>query len=352
MTRPPERVLLVLVAGIGDFVLAIPALRAIRRGFPAARITLLTTPQAAALARPCPHLDEVVTFDLRAYRPGERGAGWSGWRRLLWLMRDLRARRFDLAANLYRVASLGGALRMLLLVAGAGPGRTAGRWSGGLGAFFGIRAPDRPHAMDAMLALAAALGCPPEDARSELWIPDAARRTAGIRLREAGVASGEPFAVLNANSNRPEACLPVEKAVETGRAIQRRAALRVLLTGDAAEAPRLQAICGGIGGAARSLAGRTDLLELAAILERTAVAVSTDSGPMHLAAAAGTPLVALFGPADVARFGPRGRPGQVVVLQGRARPRHPARWHEDLAADEAAEAAARLLSARRAATAP
>ncbi len=342
---PEERVLLVLAAGIGDFVMATPALRAIRRGFPKAHLALLTTPQVEGLARPCPHLDELFTFDLRAYRPGERGPGWQGWQPFWDLTADLRARRFDLAVNLFRVATLGGALRMGLLVSRIAAARTAGRWSGGLGAFFGIRSPDRRHGVDAMLALASALGCPTADDVPEIWIPETARRSAAARLREGGLDPHEPFAVLHAGSNKREARLPAAKASEIGRGIQREAGVRVLLTGDADEAPLADAVCTGIGGGARSLAGRTHLLELAAILGGAKVVVTTDSGPMHMAAAAGAPLVALFGPGDPVRFGPRGRPGQVMILQGRARPHDPVAWHADLTAGEAVEAALRLMQA-------
>jgi ADP-heptose:LPS heptosyltransferase len=345
VTPLPERILLVLAAGIGDFAMATPAIRALRRGFPAARLALLTTPQAEGLARPCPHLDEVFTFDLRAYRPAGRGPGWRGWRPFWDLTADLRARRFDLAVNLFQVATLGGALRMGLLVVRLRAARTAGRWSGGLGAFFGIRGPDRRHGVDAMLALASALGCPADSGVPQLWVPEASRRSAAVRLRDGGLGPGEPFAVLHPGSNKPEACLPLPKAVEIGQGIRRGGRLRVLLTGDTHEVPLAQAVCDGIGAGALCLAGRTDLLELAAILEAAQVAVTTDSGPMHMAAALGAPLVALFGPGDPARFAPRGRQGQVVILQGRARPRDPLAWHADLASREAVDAALRLLAA-------
>jgi hypothetical protein len=98
------RILVVLVAGIGDFVLATPAIRAIALGFPGAEITLLTTPQAEDLARPCPYLREVVTFDLRAYRPGERGTGWGSWHRFREVTRALQSRRFSLRYGVLRPA--------------------------------------------------------------------------------------------------------------------------------------------------------------------------------------------------------------------------------------------------------
>lgn len=345
MSTRAEHILLVLVAGIGDFVMATPAIRAIHRGSPKARIAFLTTPQAAGLARPCPFFEKLFTFDLRAFRPEERGTGLRGGRRLWELARELRSQRFDLAINLYQVASLGGAIRMSLFFAAIGAGRTAGRWSGRLGASFGIRSPDHPHQLDAMLRLAASLGCPVEDNLPELWIPQTSQRSATQRLQEIGLGGEDPFAVLNFSSNRPEARLPQSKAVEIGRRIHQATGLPVLLSGDESEARLAQALCAAIGPAGRTLAGRIDLLELAAILSRAKVVVSTDSGPMHIAAAVGAPLVALFGPADPAHTSPRGQTGTVAILQGKARPRAPKKWHFDLAVDEVIETALQHLAA-------
>jgi len=333
-----QRILVVLVAGIGDFVLATPAIRAIAGGFPDAEVTFLTTPQAADLARPCPCFREVVTFDLRAYRPGERGAGWAGWRRFRELTADLRSRRFALAVNLYRVATWTGAARMALLLSRVGAARTAGRWSRGRGVIFDVRSADRVHETEAMLALADALGCPPQDPAPELWIPDASHRAAAGCLAAAGIDGSAPYVVLHAGSNKPEARLPDETAAGIIRGIRRATHAPVLVTGAPSEAAATERLCARIGSGARSLAGRTDLLELAAILEGARAAVTVDSGPMHLAAAVGTPLVVLFGPGDPRRFGPRGRAGQVTVLQGRRHPHDPARWHTDIPVHEVVEA--------------
>lgn len=340
----PKRVLLLLVAGIGDFVMATPAIRAIAQGFPTARRVFLTTPQNADLARNCPHLHQVLTFDLRAYRPGERGTGWRGWQRFWTLSRDLRLQQFDLVVNLYQVATWGGALRMGLLLARIGALHTAGRWSGGRGVMFDLRSTDHRHEVDAMLGLAGVLGCPLDDVSPRLWIPEAARIDAACRLREAGLLASTPYAVLNVGSNRPEARLPAEKATEIGRLVGAMTKGNLFVSGDRNEAPLADTVVRQIGGNARSLAGRTSLLELAAILERASLMITTDSGPMHIAAALGTPLVVLFGPADPGATGPRGQPGRTVILQGHLHPRDPGRWHADITPAEVADAAQQVLN--------
>lgn len=340
------RILLILVAGIGDFVMASPTLRAIRTGFPEAHLTLLTTPQVAELASACPLLDEVLTFDLRAFRPLGTGMGWVGWRELWDVLRTLRSHKFHYAVNLYHIASLGGALRMAALVHGVRAGCTVGRWSGGLGAFYRIRTPDHPHQVDAMLSVAEALGCPTCDRRPELWIPNGPRLAACQRLQEVNLSPESPYITMNISSARPEACLPVDLTVRIAREIHHATDWPILFTGDASTIPAVTAVSSEIGHAVRNLAGRTSLLELAAVLCTTRLVLTTDSGPMHVAAAVGTPLVALFGPADPASFGPRGVSDRIAIIQGRSKPRDPQRWAHDLSVAEIVQAVLRLLAAR------
>jgi ADP-heptose:LPS heptosyltransferase len=240
--------------------------------------------------------------------------------------------------NLYQVATWAGAVRMALFLSRIGAKPTAGRWSRGRGVIFDVRSPDRPHEMDAMLALAAALECEPDDAGPTLWVPTSSRQTAHRHLEASGIPRESPYLVLHVGSNKPEARLPEDKAASIGNAIGRATNLPVLLTGDVGEAAMAERLSTRIGAGARSLAGRTDLLELAAIFEGARAAVTTDSGPMHMAAAVGTPLVALFGPGDPRRFGPRGRTGQIAVLQGRSEPHDPKRWHSDIHAADVVDA--------------
>jgi ADP-heptose:LPS heptosyltransferase len=219
-----------------------------------------------------------------------------------------------------------------------GAERTAGRWSRGRGVIFDVRSPDRPHEMEAMLSLADTLGCPSDDSTPMLWIPESSHQKAARCLETAGIDDSSPYVVLHVGSNKPEARLPEDMVVDIGRQIKRATNSPVLLTGDPSEASLTERLCTRIGSGARNLAGQTDLLELAAILQGARAAVTTDSGPMHLAAAVGTPLVVLFGPGDPRRFGPRGRRGQVAILQGRRHPHDPARWHTDIQINDVVDA--------------
>jgi ADP-heptose:LPS heptosyltransferase len=251
---------------------------------------------------------------------------------------ELGARRFSLVVNLYQVATWAGAARLAFLLSRIAGRTTAGRWSRGRGIIFNIRSADTLHEMDAMLALTAHLGCQPDGAGPRVWIPDASRE-AGVRcLQAAGITPSSPYVVLHVGSNKPEARLPEERAADIGTAVGRALNAPVLVVGDVSEVASAETVAARIGGGSRSVAGKTGLLELAAILEGARAAVVTDSGPMHLAAAVGTPLVALFGSGDPRRYGPRGRVERIAVVQGRQYPHDPARWHTDIRTDDVLDA--------------
>jgi heptosyltransferase-1/heptosyltransferase-2 len=299
----------------------------------------LTSPHVEALARSCADIDEVLTFDM--------GAARKGWPRAWRLGREtaaaLRARGFDTAINLYGVRTLAGALRMWLLLRSVAAHRTVGRWSGGRGWFFDVCVPDRDHEVEAQLAVAAAVGAGAVGDRPQLAIGDVARTAAAAALRDAGLAPDVPYIVLNVGSRRPEARLPVARAVELLHALRRVCDVPVVLPGARDEGELIAAICAAAPGRVLDLAGKIDVLGLTALLHGARAVVTTDSGPMHMAAAVGAPVIALFGPARPVETGPRGGPGQTLVLQGRTHPYSRTRWHEDLPITEAVNAVLRRV---------
>jgi ADP-heptose:LPS heptosyltransferase len=195
-----------------------------------------------------------------------------------------------------------------------------------------------------MLALASLLGSQTDHVAPTLWIPETTRATLALRLGALGIPPGTSYCVLAVGSNRSEARLPGAQAAEVGRALHRETGLPILVTGDEGERGAAEELVGRIGEGSRSLAGMIDLHGLAALLEGARLVISTDSGPMHMAAALGAPLVALYGPSDPGRFGPRGNPTRIAVLQGCMAPRDPHRWHADITTAQVVDAAKAQLA--------
>ncbi len=293
---PPRRVLIVKPSAIGDVVHALPVLNLIRRRWPAAHVSWLVTPACAGLLDGHPQLDEVIRFDRRRF-----GHAWrspSSAAALAAFHADLRRRHFDLVIDLqglFRSGWLGWSTG-----AGVRVGTSTDREFGW--AFATHVAPvggrDR-HAVDRYLSVADFLGL--GGGPAEFVFPtDDADRAAVAPLLPAG-----PFAAFLPASNWDTKRWPAERFAELVGPLRDSFGLASVVAGgtDAGE----------VAGAS-SVAGRTTLRQLVAVLERASLVVAGDTGPMHVAAALGRPLVTVFGPTDPARTGPYGRAGSVVRL--------------------------------------
>ena len=275
------RVLVIKLAALGDFVQAFEPFAAIRAHHPAARITLLTTPAYAALAARSPWFDEVWADG----RPGWADLG------ALWRLRGrLRRAGFGRVYDL-QTSARSSRYRALL------PRRV--EWSGiAPGASHPHANPQRDfmHTGERQREQLAMAGITAFPSPALDWLD------AGIE----GFALPARFALLipGASPQRPGKRWPLARFAELPAAL----GLPCAVVGGKGEAGLAAAIPGAI-----DLTGRTDFLQLAAICRRACLAVGNDTGPTHLAAAAGCPTVALFGPdSDPALCAPRGRAVRVL----------------------------------------
>ncbi len=306
-----RRILLVKPSSLGDVIHALPTAAALRRRFPAAHLAWLVEEESAEVLRGVSCVDEVIVSGRRrwfgALRAGAgMGAALGEFRALL---RRLRAGRYDV------VVDLQGLLKSAVFVAATGArvrlGLSSGREGSRLAATHVVEAPSREHAVERYLRAAWALGAPDGPRAFPIAVPPEAERDAREILAEAG---GAPVAVLHPAARWPTKLWTPEAFALVGDALADHLGAAVVITGGPADADVAEAVRARMRRPARNLAGRTTLQVLAAILRRAAVMVTVDSGPMHLAAALGTPLVALFGPTAPSRTGPYG-PGPRRVLQ-------------------------------------
>ncbi|MEV5440670.1 glycosyltransferase family 9 protein [Streptomyces sp. NPDC052682] len=290
--RRPPRTLVVRLDSAGDVLLAGPAVRAVAAG--SAYTALLCGPQGAAAGRLLPGVDEVLTYD----------APWVGLEpppvtraATRQLMDTLTAGRFDRALVL--VSYHQSPLPVALLLRLAGVGWIAADSEDYPGALLDLRHRRLPHRheVQAALDLAAASGFPlppGDDGRLRVTPPPDTTHLTGP----------EPYVVVH-----PGAAVPA-RAWSPGRAARAVAALsaegyRVVVTGGRAERRTADVA----GRHALDLGGATDLPQLAGVLARASVVVAGNTGPAHLAAAVGTPVVSLFAPVVPAeRWAPYGVP--------------------------------------------
>lgn len=309
------KILLRATNWVGDVVISLPALRALRAHHPHDRISVLARPWVAALYRLLPEVDEVLVEE-----PKGRHAGAAG-RKLL--AAELGEKGFDRAILLPRS------------FATAWTAYRAGipeRWGyrGELRSPFlthpvAFSSPPGEHELFRHLRLVAATGVPLPEVPDATWpVSESLRRAARARLSEAGVPAG-PFAAAHVASFAHQAKRwPQERF---GALFSRLAAERhlpVVLLGSASEAP-MNARVAALAAGARvfDLAGKTSLPEVLGLVSLADLFVGNDSGLAHLANAAGTPTTVVFGPTDPDATrpwdGPRadGRPVRLRIVRRR-----------------------------------
>ena len=288
---------------LGDLVAAMPALRALRRGYGGAEISLVALPWAAALA---PHLaPDVDRFIPYPGAPGLDGGGAGA--ALEGFLREMRTEAFDLALNLHgrgpqstRLVARFGARHIAAFVGGEGeyPALDVSvRWDA-----------ERHESRKLLLLAEAAGGVPGETPR--LRVREGDHRQAGEIL--GGAASG-PLAVLHPGASVPEKRWSPAGFGRVARDLMH-GGYGVAVTGSEGERGVSRRVCGLAPGAV-DLSGRTDLSTLIGLVSRADLLVSNDTGPAHLAYTLGTPSVTVFGPStDKGRWGPQDASRHAVVL--------------------------------------
>ncbi len=295
------RIVIWKLGALGDAVLATPSVREIRHQYPEASIALVAGASVAELFVRSPYLNDVIVYDAK-----RRDRGWRGFRRVL---RRLRRERFDYSIDLQNSR----ATHLLAWLAGvpvrAGYNR---RWGRLLNRAVTLpRAPMDPVSHQHQLLREA--GFHPNGTALELWpSPDDEARATQV-LQRLGYDATKPLIGIHPGGS------PRWKTKRWG--LDRWASLcdrlqeqgaQVIVTGTDAEAAFGEILTRTTCQAPLVAIGQTSVLELACVLRRCQAFVTSDSAPLHVAAAVGTPTVALFGPTDPARHVPAGAPIRVV----------------------------------------
>ena len=296
LERNIERIAVFRALVLGDLLCALPALRALRQGYPGACITLVGLPWAREWADRVDAIDDFIEFPGHPELP-ERACDAAAWPAFL---AEVHARRFDLAVQLH-----GSGPTVNAIVALFGARRTAGfasdaAWRPEADAPWYARWPERGHEIERLLSLTDWLGLP--RAGTMLDFPVRVVDRASLR----GVwpqVDAQPYAVVHAGAQLPSRRWPVERfAAVAERLVER--GLAVVLTGTAAESELVARLSAAIAYPTVNLAGRTTLWTLGALIEGAAHLVCNDTGVSHVAAALGTPSVVISSGGDALRWAP------------------------------------------------
>ncbi|MDA0999773.1 MAG: glycosyltransferase family 9 protein [bacterium] len=311
-----SRILAVQIAGMGDFLLAVPAIRALRGCGEGARVDLLTSTKSARAAQGCPHVEEIFPVDLHS-APGNN-AFTAGWGALLSALVRIRRKRYDLAVNLMGLYSPKGAVRMGLLFRSMGIPHLAGRDTRGAGTFYHTALAETletpRNERDINLELIARLGIAnPAGEALEIW-PSAADEQTAAALADR-LPGGGPLVGVNPGSDRPEKVWAEDLFLEVMRGLRQEKNARFLLTGGPAEAALTARLAQRFGEGAVDTVGRIGFHGTGALMRKMDLFLTCDTAALHLAWAAGAPSVALFKRENIGRY----RPGtdRILCLVGR-----------------------------------
>jgi lipopolysaccharide heptosyltransferase II len=292
-----RRILCVRLDALGDVLMCTPAMRALRDALPGRSLTLLTSPSGAAAAPFLPEVDDTIVHAapwMKAAIPAPPGG-------LLELAALLAARRFDAAVvfTTYTQSALPGA--MLCWLAGIplrlahcreNPYELLSDWIPDPEPQLMLR-----HEVQRQLDLVRHAGAKPQpDKAPGLSFALRAADLASVRARllRLGIDAGRPWLLLHPGASAASRRYPPGLWARVLGLLARRTGLPVVITGSAAETALVEEIRIASGAAAHSLAGQLSLGELGAALRLAAVALTNNSGPAHIAAAVGTPVVDLY----------------------------------------------------------
>ena len=301
-----SRILLVRLRQVGDVIFTTPAVHALRRRFPDAHLTYIVEPAAAPVVIGNPHLNDVIVVP--------RARGLTGVLADLRLGRRLRAGRYDLAIDFH-----GGPRASLLTWLSGAPTRVGYTVAGR--SWLYTLAVDRPralrarHSVENQWDLLTALGVAgPDSTTNPVEMPVDPLVAAGVatRLADAGVDSTASLVIVHVSAGNPFRRWPLEHFVALVGALAREdPRRRIVITAGPSEhdaADRViedaRARLGADAAACVVSCGEFSLAELRALVERAALYIGGDSGPLHIAATSRVPIVGLYGPTLPVRSAP------------------------------------------------
>jgi lipopolysaccharide heptosyltransferase II len=298
---PPEQwsecrnVLCVRLDTIGDVLMTTPALRALSEQCDGRRLTLLTSRSGAVAGELVPEVDRVIAHDA----PWMKTAGApSAWRDCA-LVERLRASRFDAAAifTTYSQSPLPAATICHLAGIPRQLAHCREKPYGLISDWVAEPEPGLPtrHEVQRQLDLVATVGATGgTGAGLSLSVPPEATTAAMRAVRRAGIGPGEPWLLLHPGATASSRRYPPAHYVEAMRQLARETGRRVAISGVDGERPLVEEIAAGLGPIAAPLAGELSFPELCGLIAAAPLLICGNTGPAHVAAAVGTPLVVLY----------------------------------------------------------
>ena len=316
-------ILIVKLSAIGDVIHTLPALNAVRNYYPDANITWLVEEDAAPIVQGHKALDRVIVSKRKRWLKALRSVSLlSTIKEIYGFIKELRDTRYEMILDFQALLKSG----MLIALA-------RGRRKIGFGKglehmehsyiFLNERIPAvdmEIHALTRGMMLLNAVGIPTNEVEYKLPVSNDDREKVDELMKKHGINGVKTLIAINPVAKWESKLWPKKRFARLADMIIDEYDVKIIFTGGSEDRPVIQDIMSVMKGRALNFAGQTTLRMLAALYEKTALVVSTDTGPMHLAAAMGTPVVAIFGPTAPWRTGPYGSGHKVVRIDSECSP--------------------------------
>ncbi len=301
-----KRILIVRTDRIGDVLLSTPVIKAFRDNYPHAYIAMMASPYGKNVVEDNPYLDEVIVYD----KDGKH----KSWARSLKFARNLKKKRFDVAIILHPTN------RVHLVTFFAGIPRRVG-YDRKLSFLLTDRIKHtkqlgQKHELEYALDLARYLGIEPKDNNIFLSVKPAAEARVEELLKEEGIGKNDKLLAIHPAASCPSKVWPNERFAEVADRLIAKYGFKAVVVSGPRDLTLARNVIRHMRSPAVNLAGKTSVGELAALLKRCSLFISNDSGPVHIAAAVGAPVVSIFGRSQKGlsplRWGPVGKKSMVL----------------------------------------
>jgi len=302
----PQNILLIRTDRIGEFILTTPAISAFRAGFPDARITLAVSEASYEAAEGNPSVDSIIKLDPQSDLDSPA--------KMARFIISLRKQRYEMCA----VFNPNKAVNAAVFLAGI-PVRIG--YDRKLGFLLNRAIEDKKylcekHEVEYNLDIAKAAGIDAKPSRPVFTVSAEDEKAAARIVEENGIHAGEKFIAVHPGTSNPEKLWPAERFGRLCAMIENEAGASAVLVGGKEEKPISLEATKCSGKRLSDLTGKLGLKEFGSVLKKAKALISCDSGPVHISAAVGTPVIALFGESrkggSSVRWGPYGR-GHTVI---------------------------------------
>ena len=300
-----SKILIVEVNWLGDVLFSTPLIKAVRKKFKNAHIACMVVPEQKDALSGNPNVDEIIIYDEKGRHKGALGK--------MRLTANLRKKHFDLAVLLHRSFT-----RTLMMCMAGIPSRV-GYITKKRQRFLThpVEAADTElHKVEYFLRIAESMGCDISDKDYEIFIEESHIKRVEEILAKSRIKTSDFLVVINPGGNWAPKRWSWENYAKLIDSITEKYQLKIIISGAAKDEKLADRIRSKVKEkeSVVSLAGKTDLKELAALMKRANIVISGDSGPMHIAVSVKSNVLALFGPTSPELTGPYGS-GHYVVIQ-------------------------------------